>query len=62
MNFQNDKMGRLEGTLEITEHPGFQTVSYKVLGFTDTLRDSEQFSVKAPRTPCLQQADPGRGQ
>lgn len=61
MNFQNDKTGRLEGTLEITEHTGFQTVSYKVLGFTDMLRDSEHLSVKAPRTSCLQ-ADPGHGQ
>lgn len=57
MNFQNDKMGRLEGALEITEHTGFQTVSYKLLGSMGM-----QLSVKAAGTLSLLQADPGHGQ
>lgn len=60
MNFQNDKMGRLEGALEITEHPGFQIVSFKVLGSTGMLM--EQLSVKAAGTLSLLQDDPGHGQ
>lgn len=58
MNFQNDKMGRLEGALDIAEHTGFQIVSYKVLGSMGMLMDWEQLNVRAAGTLSLLQADP----
>lgn len=41
-----EKMGRLEGALDITEHTGFQIVSYKILGSMGMLMDWEWLNAK----------------